>query len=473
MGCPQDVTAPASPGQADAQQGRTAELLADMHRKQDELLSSAVASALLAEQMQLPAMPGAQSALSEHETRAVGVPAAAAAAAAMVASPEQAAAGGEPAAAMVRQAWTERASSIVSAPERAAPVRAAVRQGAQWVAAVSSAVDLVVDANMGPLTEHLRTITSDNCAAAVRRLQSAARPVTKEAAAQSAAQVLDSLSRAVGDVEQQFVDGLQESVQKQAALQMGPALLRELCDTAVRHRCDALRGMLTLEDLQERVWMEVSVMQGFTQRVGEQGVDRWLSDLLSQKTSLDLPAGLLEFATVEVARHLDPFIDGDATRFDSSACPPLLEHMKASEPLPNIHPAPAVPADTRRLLAVAVPRPTWGQRASRAARHSPGAVRLPRHRSLQRGPGIQRACDGSGAIARAGPRTPDSHRRSGQGCRGGRAAGFRRAHRDPRHADHRSARRGARSPTCAAATREPHRDERQARSGQPSGRRRP
>ena len=58
-----------------------------------------------------------------------------------------------------------------------------------------------------------------------------------------------------------------------------------------------------------------------------------LSDLLSQQASLDLPAGLLEFASVEVARHLDPFIDGDATRFDAGrdgAYPPLFERMKAA-----------------------------------------------------------------------------------------------------------------------------------------------
>ena len=62
-----------------------------------------------------------------------------------------------------------------------------------------------------------------------------------------------------------------------------------------------------------RIWEEVSIVQDFLFEVSKQGPQAWLLTLLLGTQKLAMPQSLEDFITTHIAKHLDPFIDGEVS----------------------------------------------------------------------------------------------------------------------------------------------------------------
>ncbi|KAL1503574.1 hypothetical protein AB1Y20_012052 [Prymnesium parvum] len=207
-------------------------------------------------------------------------------------------AGGEARGAELRRAaWLRE--EVAAAPRRARALVAALRR--------------VVEPNLPPLEEHLRTVAHDRCAAAVRALQAAGGAAAEEEARGKAREVIALLEAKVSRAAEQFVDGMRGAVAAEDAAALGPRLVARLCEQAVAARCEPMRRMASEEELHARVWEEVRVVQGFVLDVAQKGTKQWLSELVLGATTLDMPPELYEFIATAVAVHLDPYIDGEIT----------------------------------------------------------------------------------------------------------------------------------------------------------------
>ena len=89
--------------------------------------------------------------------------------------------------------------------------------------------------------------------------------------------------------------------------------LRCMSQTAVNHRCNNLRQAYCEEELKTHIWEEVSIVQDFLVDVSKQGPQKWLLALLLETQTLPMPEHLQAFIMTHVAKHLDPFIDGEIT----------------------------------------------------------------------------------------------------------------------------------------------------------------
>ena len=215
--------------------------------------------------------------------------------------------------------------------------RQASQQAPAWAAAVRAAAHSVVELNMPPLTEHLRTILHDNCASAVRSLQArGADAASEEAAKAKAAQVISALTAAVDNVQRQFVGGLRSALSPSVAAQAGAAVVAKMCEEAVKARCAPLLALASVDDVALRIYHSVSVMHTFSAEVTKSGAAGWLASLLCGRVTLDLPPDLHTFVTTAIARHLDPYIDGEVlsppTRRPRRGIRPSSEGCRQSTP---------------------------------------------------------------------------------------------------------------------------------------------
>jgi len=132
----------------------------------------------------------------------------------------------------------------------------------------------------------------------------------------------------VDNVQQQFIGGLADSIPRAISSEIGPALRTKLCQEAVRQRCNPLRGLASLPHLTARIANEVAIVSGChaeLSSISASGAAGWLEALLLGRRDLGLPAELADFVSVRIARHLDPYIDGDATQ------PPLVPFLAQLE----------------------------------------------------------------------------------------------------------------------------------------------
>jgi len=188
---------------------------------------------------------------------------------------------------------------------------------------------------MPPLTAHLRTIIKDGIAASVRQLQARATtggtPADEAAARAKSTSVMNTLDAAVGNVRQQFVVGLQASVPPGVAASLGKGLLDSLCESAVTWRCEKLRTLASVEEVTARVWEEVAIVQDFIGGVSKAGPQPWLLSLLLHEATVALPEELEDYISTHIARHLDPYIDGDVTcAAEERGTSPLYQKLVAS-----------------------------------------------------------------------------------------------------------------------------------------------
>ena len=117
--------------------------------------------------------------------------------------------------------WGQETAALRMGACTGAGLRQAAQQGRAAATAVAAAAGVVIEKNMPPLEEHLRTIQHDGCAAAVRQLR-AAKATRREACVPKAAAVITALDAAVDNVVQQFTAGLRASVPASVTAQVGP-----------------------------------------------------------------------------------------------------------------------------------------------------------------------------------------------------------------------------------------------------------
>lgn len=131
--------------------------------------------------------------------------------------------------------------------------------------AIITSTEVVVDQNVPPLLEHLRTILHDKCASSVRQLQTKAAEVPagvgEDEAVLKARAVMLALEQAIANVQEQFIVGLRAAIKQPVAAQLGKGLCQRLCEQAVAHRCDSLRGITTEEEMRTRIWEEARTVQ--------------------------------------------------------------------------------------------------------------------------------------------------------------------------------------------------------------------
>jgi hypothetical protein len=216
-----------------------------------------------------------------------------------------------------RALWTRKLAALKASASSGAAFQEAMVHSPAWVEAVRASNERVIDQNMPPLVAHLRTIVKDGVSASVRSLHakatSGAGAPDKAAAEAKAASVMSTLGAAVENVQQQFMVGLRASVPPTTASQMSKHLLSKLCETAVSMRCDRLRQLTSADELVGRIWEEVSIVQNFVSSVSKKGPQPWLLSLCLETEKVQLPEELYDFIATHIARHLDPYLDGDVT----------------------------------------------------------------------------------------------------------------------------------------------------------------
>ena len=165
---------PAKPPSAEVEAERAlAPQLAALRRRVDDGVRVAVAVAVLAAELRTEG--GGRSSLEPPPEAELAAAASAAAAAATEAESEPPTAPGHlPDPDAARRVWARAAAEARAAAPSGAAYRQASQQAPAWAAAVRAAAHSVVELNMPPLTEHLRTILHDNCASAVRSSRPAA-----------------------------------------------------------------------------------------------------------------------------------------------------------------------------------------------------------------------------------------------------------------------------------------------------------
>ena len=354
---------PAKPPSAEVEAERAlAPQLAALRRRVDDGVSVAVAVAVLAAELRTEG--GGRSSLEPPPEAELAAAASAAAAAATEAESEPPTAPGHlPDPDAARRVWARAAAEARAAAPSGAAYRQASQQAPAWAAAVRAAAHSVVELNMPPLTEHLRTILHDNCASAVRSLQArGADAASEEAAKAKAAQVISALTAAVDNVQRQFVGGLRSALSPSVAAQAGAAVVAKMCEEAVKARCAPLLALASVDDVALRIYHSVSVMHTFSAEVTKSGAAGWLASLLCGRVTLDLPPDLHTFVTTAIARHLDPYIDGEVlSPADEApeAKAPLLGRMQAeySEKMGHDLPVSRPPrSDLHRARPRAAPR---------------------------------------------------------------------------------------------------------------------
>lgn len=305
--------------------------LAALRRRLESNVRAAVAAQLLRSHLsgseQIDAAAAAAAAAEAAEAVVAEV--------AEVEAPE--AAGGGLSAVATERLWAQCRRESRDEAARGAAFTEALREGPGWAAAVAEATQAVIDMNMEPLTQHLRDIVHDRCATSVRALQAmdAAEPQLRLRALERARSVVEALRAAVANVQQQFVQGLRSSVAQGVRAAVGAPLLQQLCEVAVEQRCEALHAMADEEALRDRIWEEVSVAKRFFLSVGESGTAGWLASLLTGEAEVEMPQEINDFLCTHIARHLDPYLDGDVTSEEeergSSPMLPLLQERYQAE----------------------------------------------------------------------------------------------------------------------------------------------
>jgi hypothetical protein len=265
-----------------------------------------------------------------------------------------------------RAEWGSRLAELRGAAPTGRAFREAASRSLAWVEALLGAKRVIIDANLPPLTEHLRTIQLDGCAAAVRAMQSQAdgpggAPPTEAMAAAKAADLVASLQAAVRNGIEQFTRGLRSALPPPLVAQMGSGLADSMCQEAADTSCKALFEMARVDELTARIWEEVSLMSGFLGAVSKLGTQRWLHAMLSSHNiqpgetaeeaaraagvpSLELPAGVVDFISNHISRHLDPYIDGEIlTKEDERGTVPMLPQLQEVYRKEHDRPLPAPP----------------------------------------------------------------------------------------------------------------------------------
>jgi hypothetical protein len=225
VGTPQaptpDADSPA--GKAAAAESALAALLSVAKRKLDDAVQMAVASALLGLDLAegpRPTQPRQEEAAqraAQQAAEGLDLPLEPSAAKGLSGlNPEEATA--------ALRRWGQETAALRMGACTGAGLRQAAQQGRAAATAVAAAAGVVIEKNMPPLEEHLRTIQHDGCAAAVRALR-AAKATRREACAPKAAAVIASLDAAVDNVVQQFTSGLRASVPASVTAQARPPAL--------------------------------------------------------------------------------------------------------------------------------------------------------------------------------------------------------------------------------------------------------
>jgi hypothetical protein len=294
--------------------------LAAISRKVDVAVGEAVARSLLDVALvdSAPEDPAGGSSPAKRKRASEAEKAKAAAAAATAAAERVvAAASQETLAAAERAALQPRLEALLAAAASGAAFADAMAHMPASVGAIASAVAVVIDQNMPPLTAHLHTIIKDGVAAAVRQLQARATTggarADEEAARAKTTAVMTTLHAAVDNVRQQFVVGLRSSIPPAVAEALGKPLLDALCEAAVSSRCEKLRALADATEITARIWEEVAIVQDFVAGVSKAGPQPWLLSLLLQEVKVALPEALESYIASHIANHLDPYIDGEVT----------------------------------------------------------------------------------------------------------------------------------------------------------------
>ena len=207
-------------GKAAAAESALAALLSVAKRKLDDAVQMAVASALLGLDLAegpRPTQPRQEEAAqraAQQAAEGLDLPLEPSAAKGLSGlNPEEATA--------ALRRWGQETAALRMGACTGAALRQAAQQGRAAATAVAAAAGVVIEKNMPPLEEHLRTIQHDGCAAAVRALR-AAKATRREACAPKATAVIASLDAAVDNVVQQFTSGLRASVPASVTAQAGP-----------------------------------------------------------------------------------------------------------------------------------------------------------------------------------------------------------------------------------------------------------
>ena len=213
-----DAGSPAA--QAAAAERAFKALLSAARRKLDDAVQMAVASALLG--LDLAEGPRPSQARQEEAAQRAAQQAAEGLDLPLEPSAAEGLSGLNPeeATAALRR-WGQETAALRMGACTGAGLRQAAQQGRAAATAVAAAAGVVIEKNMPPLEEHLRTIQHDGCAAAVRQLR-AAKATRREACVPKAAAVITALDAAVDNVVQQFTAGLRASVPASVTAQVGP-----------------------------------------------------------------------------------------------------------------------------------------------------------------------------------------------------------------------------------------------------------
>ena len=297
-----DADSPA--GKAAAAESALAALLSVAKRKLDDAVQMAVASALLGLDLAegpRPTQPRQEEAAqraAQQAAEGLDLPLEPSAAKGLGGlNPEEATA--------ALRRWGQETAALRMGACTGSGLRQAAQQGRAAATAVAAAAGVVIEKNMPPLEEHLRTIQHDGCAAAVRALR-VAKATRREACVPKAAAVIASLDAAVDNVVQQFTSGLRASVPASVTAQAGPPpltptpqphnptagptptlnpdpssdpnqagplLVQRLCSQAVLARTTRLREQHSEEAVTTRLWEELSLatkLQQTLSGVGEQ-----------------------------------------------------------------------------------------------------------------------------------------------------------------------------------------------------------
>ena len=146
--------------------------------------------------------------------------------------------------------------------------------------------------------------------------------------------------------------GLRSALSPSVAAQAGAAVVAKMCEEAVKARCAPLLALASVDDVALRIYHSVSVMHTFSAEVTKSGAAGWLASLLCGRVTLDLPPDLHTFVTTAIARHLDPYIDGEvlspADEAPEARDTPLLGRMQAEDSAKMGHDLP-VSRPPRRL----------------------------------------------------------------------------------------------------------------------------
>jgi hypothetical protein len=152
-----------------------------------------------------------------------------------------------------------------------------------------------------------------------------------------------------------------------------------MCEEAVKARCAPLLALASVDDVALRIYHSVSVMHTFSAEVTKSGAAGWLASLLCGRVTLDLPPDLHTFVTTAIARHLDPYIDGEVlSPADEApeAKAPLLGRMQAEYSEKMGHDLP-VSRPPRRPSSPRPPHNTAPPLGSDPAPSSRGPVQVP------------------------------------------------------------------------------------------------